>query len=108
MTPDSETTVVGRVGGLWRYPIKSLDGEPLEGEGFPEDGWIERTLALGSVRLRITERVVRCVMLNQRRPNLRARRDVLKLVGSLNQACAGVYADVFVPGEVRIGDPVAR
>jgi MOSC domain-containing protein YiiM len=46
-------------------------------------------------------------MLNHRRPNLRARRDVLKLVGRLNKACAGVYADVVEPGEVRLGDPVA-
>jgi MOSC domain-containing protein YiiM len=45
-------------------------------------------------------------MLNQRRPGLRARRDVLKLVGRLNHACAGVYADVIEPGEVRVGDPV--
>jgi MOSC domain-containing protein YiiM len=54
----------------------------------------------------VTKRVVRCVMLNHRRPNLRARRDVLKLVGRLNQACAGVYADVIEQGEVRVGDPV--
>jgi MOSC domain-containing protein len=78
----------------------------LDGEGFPEDAWLERTLELGSARLRVTKRVVRCVMLNHRRPGLRARRDVLKLVGKLNHACAGVYADVIEPGEVRVGDPV--
>ena len=78
----------------------------LEREGFPEDGWLECTLELGSVRLRVTKRVVRCVMVNQRRPDLRARRDVLKLVGRLNHACAGVYADVIEPGQVRVGDPV--
>ncbi len=78
----------------------------LDGEGFPEDEWLERTLELGGARLRVTKRVVRCVMLNHRRPGLRARRDVLKLVGKLNHACAGVYADVIEPGEVRVGDPV--
>jgi MOSC domain-containing protein len=78
----------------------------LDDEGFPEDRWLECTLELGSARLRVTKRVVRCVMLNHRRPNLRARRDVLKLVGRLNQACAGVYADVVEQGEVRVGDPV--
>jgi MOSC domain-containing protein YiiM len=46
-------------------------------------------------------------MVNQRRSTLRARRDVLKLIGTVNQACAGVYADVLVPGEVRAGDAVA-
>ena len=177
LTSGTEMTTVGRVGGLWRYPIKSLDGErldaltfdrrgverdrewalagpgwtlrreaavphfdagsvhlvtsatlatltaaarwpvsverlrpnvliELDGDGFPEDGWLECTLSLGSARLRVTKRVVRCVMLNQRRPNLRARRDVRKLVGRLNKACAGVYADVVEPGEVRLGDPV--
>ncbi len=81
--------------------------DKFDGEPFPEDGWIGSTIELGSVRLQVSERVIRCVMLNHRRPKLRARPDVLKLVGRLNQACAGVYADVVVPGEVRVGNPVA-
>lgn len=79
----------------------------LEGEGFPEDDWIGRTLDMGSVRLRVTARVVRCVMVNHPRATLAARRDVLKTIGRLNQACAGIYADVVTPGEVRAGDIVA-
>lgn len=79
----------------------------LDGDGFPEDAWLGRMLELGSARLRVTERVVRCAMVNHPRANLPARRDVLKLIGALNQVCAGVYADVVVPGEVRAGDPVA-
>lgn len=94
----------------WPVSVERLRPNVLiefDGEGFPEDGWIECTLELGSARLRVTKRVVRCVMLNHPRPNLRARRDVLKLVGRLNRACAGVYADVLEPGEVRVGDPVS-
>ena len=79
----------------------------LEGAGFPEDDWIGRTLDMGSVRLRVTARVVRCVMVNHPRATLAARRDVLKTIGRLNQACAGIYADVVTPGEVRAGDIVA-
>jgi uncharacterized protein YcbX len=99
------------VGGLWRYPVESLDGEQLDALTFDRRG-VERLrpnvlIELGSARLRVTERVIRCVMVNHRRPTLRPRRDVLKLIGSINQACARVYADVVVPGEVRAGDPVA-
>lgn len=79
----------------------------LEGEGFPEDKWLGRTLELGTARLRVTKRVVRCAMVNHPRASLRARRDVLKLIGALNQVCAGVYADVLVPGEVHAGDSIA-
>lgn len=41
MTPDSETTIAGRVSGLWRYPIKSVDGESLDALRFDRRG-VER------------------------------------------------------------------
>ena len=93
----------------WSVSVERLRPNVLiemDGDGFPEDGWLGRTLEIGSARLCVTKRVIRCVMVNHRRPTLRARRDVLKLIGTLNHACAGVYADVLEPGEVCAGDPV--
>jgi uncharacterized protein YcbX len=81
--------------------------EMEDGGRFPEDGWLGRTLELGSARLRVSDRVIRCVMVNHARPAMPARRDVLKLIGRLNEVCAGVYAEVLEPGEVRVGDAVS-
>jgi uncharacterized protein YcbX len=72
--------------------------------GFPEDDWLGRTIHLGDVVLRITERAKRCVMVNHAQADLPHRRDVLKTIGKVNDAFAGVYADVLKPGTVRVGD----
>lgn len=74
--------------------------------GFPEEEWIGQALALGDVELRVVSRVQRCVMVNHPRPSLRSRSDVLKTIGAVNGACAGVYADVVTPGATRMGDAV--
>lgn len=49
---------VGHVDALWRYPVKSMRGEPLG-----EARIAERGLAIGDeVRLRVTDPTPRCVM----------------------------------------------
>lgn len=78
----------------------------LPGPGFPEEEWIGQLLRLGDVELRVVSRVARCVMVNHPRPSLPLRNDVLKTIGRVNEACAGVYADVITPGVARIGDSV--
>jgi uncharacterized protein YcbX len=81
----------------------------VDGEGPVEDGWLGRELSIGDVRLRVLERTERCVMVDHVRPNLPAlpaRAGVLKAAGALNEACAGVYAEVLAPGRIRSGDAV--
>jgi uncharacterized protein YcbX len=73
---------------------------------FPEDGWLGRTLHLGSVELRITERTERCVMVGHAQHRLAPRPTLLKTIGHLSGACAGVYAEVSAPGTLAVGDPV--
>jgi len=80
----------------------------MSGARFPEEDWIGQALRLGDVELRVTSRTQRCVMVNHPRPSLRSRRDVLKTIGRVNDACAGVYADVITPGFARVGDAVTR
>jgi len=76
------------------------------GGGLPEDEWVGRAVHIGEVTLRVTNRTIRCVMVNQAQARLPARRDALKAIGRVNQAYAGVYAQVLTPGWVRAGDTV--
>lgn len=87
------------------------------GEAFGEDAWAGRQLHLGEVVLRVTQPTVRCAMPLRAQP---ARRDdptsdplarqpgLHDALVELNAAFPnhlGVYAEVIVPGTVRIGDP---
>ena len=72
---------------------------------FPEDGWLGRTLHLGSVELHITKRAERCVMVGHAQHRLAPRPTLLKTIGHLNGACAGVYAEVSAPGTLAVGNP---
>jgi len=72
-----------------------------------EDAWVGRELAIGAVRLRVTERCERCVMVTHAQPGgLSHRPEVLKEIGRSNDVCAGVYADVVVPGTLELGATV--
>ncbi len=85
-----------------------LDGLPP----FGEDGWIGRSVSIGSARIEITQTCPRCAI-TTRDPDtgergtdtLRAIRDTrgLSEAGDLD---LGVYGRVLVPGVVRIGDEV--
>jgi uncharacterized protein YcbX len=74
------------------------------GAGYPEDRWVGRTLHVGTVTLRITERCERCVMVGHAQRKLQARPTLLKTIGQVNEACAGVYAEVITPGQLTKGD----
>jgi uncharacterized protein YcbX len=76
---------------------------------FAEDAWVGRELTIGEVRVRVHDRTERCVMVDHPRAGMPAfpgSRGVLKAAGRLNAACAGVYADVLVPGWINAGDAV--
>jgi uncharacterized protein YcbX len=74
---------------------------------FEENQWVGRLLRIGSVRLAAIARDERCAVITvdpdgsgERQPS------VLKATGTLNGACAGVYAAVLEAGEVAIDDAV--
>jgi len=113
--------VVGRVAGLFRYPVKSFGAEALDlvevscpnlvveavgGGAFPEDAWVGHGLRVGGLRLRVDKRDKRCVMVNV--DPLTGRRDpaVLRAIARQRQVCLGVYGSVVTPGRVAVGDPV--
>jgi uncharacterized protein len=86
-------------------------------DGFVETGWQGQILQIGSVQLRVSITVPRCVMTTLAQGDLPADRDVLRTIAQTNSIdvlqtgtpypCVGVYADVLAEGEIRRGDPVS-
>lgn len=78
-----------------------------EQQGFIENGWIGRVLAIGeSLRLVIKEHCKRCVMTTLAQGDLPQDPAVLQVVNETNNAHAGVYAEVTKPGVVKQGDAI--
>ncbi|HTU75080.1 MAG TPA: MOSC N-terminal beta barrel domain-containing protein [Trebonia sp.] len=80
---------------------------PAQAEGFVENDWVGRKLAIGDqVRLLVTEVTGRCVMTTLPQGDLPHDRGILKTAVEANAAAAGVYAQVLACGVVRHSDPV--
>jgi len=76
-------------------------------QGFVENDWIGRTLAIGDeVRLRITGPCPRCVMTTLPQGDLPKDAGILRTAAQNNQANVGVYADVVRGGTVHRGNDV--
>lgn len=78
-----------------------------EEDGFPEEGWLGREIAVGPVvRLRVVRRTDRCVMVSMSQDDLPADPRILRAIARVNSACLGVFAEVVTPGPVRVGDRI--
>jgi uncharacterized protein YcbX len=76
-------------------------------EGFLENDWVGRTLALGDeARLRINDPCPRCVMTTLSQGDLPKDPNVLRTIVQQNQGNLGVLASVLRGGRVRRGDAV--
>jgi uncharacterized protein YcbX len=78
----------------------------LEGDGFPEHGWVGRLIRIGEVELRVRDVMPRCVMLDAAQVGLPVDGGVLKRVTYLADGALGVVADVAGGGRVAVGDMV--
>ena len=82
------------------------------GEGFVEQEWLGRTIAIGSARIRVVIPDPRCVMTTRAQGDLPEDNGVLAAlarhnrieVGNKPSPCAGVYAAVESPGTLEEGD----
>jgi uncharacterized protein len=88
---------------------------PGDEPGFLEDSWVGGLLAIGeTARIRVSSRTPRCVMTTIEQPGLRHDAAILRAAahnrnhfdGLGTLGCAGVYAEVVVPGEVAVGDAI--
>jgi len=83
--------------------------EPAPGEeGFVENAWIGRTLAIGpEVRLAVTGPCPRCVMPTLPQGDLPKDAGILRTALDENEGRVGVYAKVVRGGTIRRGDPLS-
>jgi len=77
-----------------------------EGMGPVEQQWVGRTLQVGNLKLRVTDTTERCRMVTLAQGELPEDLRVLREIAQQQDAQFGVYAEVLLPGEVRVGDPV--
>jgi len=88
--------IVGSVAELWRFPVKSMQGEQLLEVEVTARGVVGDRAYLAQEDLPQDTDVLRMLVHHNRMQ-----------VGDLGQfPCAGVYAVVAAPGTVRTGDHV--
>jgi uncharacterized protein YcbX len=74
-------------------------------DGFVENDWIGKTIAIGSeVRIQVTGPCPRCVMTTLAQADLPKDPAILKTAAQHNDARVGIYASVVQTGTIRIGD----
>jgi uncharacterized protein YcbX len=101
-----------RVVELWRYPVKSLQGERLTTAAIGTDGVVgDRRWALvdpGTGFVAVVESIPRCVMVTRPQAGGIGRdTSVLKTVQRERSGDLAVGAQVLMAGTVRTGDVLA-
>jgi uncharacterized protein YcbX len=94
-------------GGTWdvrRFRPNILVG--LDGEGWLEDAWADRPLAIGSARLLPQRRCTRCTKVTRAQPGLPRDVDIFKTIHRTHGGEAGIWTRVVAPGLVAEGDAV--
>ncbi|MFG1651525.1 MOSC domain-containing protein [Micromonospora sp. NPDC049275] len=100
--------------------LHDLLGEPVDpvrfranllvdvpGNDFPEDGWLGRTIRVGSeVVLRPHRRLTRCVMVDLAQEGAVEHGQILRTIAECNDMTFGVWATVERPGRVALLDTV--
>jgi MOSC domain-containing protein len=76
------------------------------GSGLVEESWLGASLSIGSCVLRVSKGVERCVMPTYHQDELEHAPGLLRFLALRNNTSLGVYAEVTVPGTIKLGDPV--
>jgi uncharacterized protein len=79
-----------------------------DGAAFEELNWVGQILRVGNrARIAITEVDQRCMMITLDPASAEPSPEILRCVVQQHKQCAGVYATVLTPGEVRVGDKLS-
>jgi uncharacterized protein YcbX len=73
---------------------------------FPETAWVGGEVGLGAVKLRVTNPTIRCVVPTRPQPGIELDKELSRQLAARTNRFLGVYADVVMPGVVRVGDDV--
>ena len=91
----------------WRFRPNLLV-DLASDEAFDELKWVGQTLRIGNkARIAVIKVDERCVMITLDPATGKSTPDILKCVVQQHNNCAGVYATVLTPGEVRAGDAIS-
>jgi uncharacterized protein YcbX len=93
-------------GDVRRFRPNLVIDAPDTTDPFPEFAWVDRTLRIGDVELRIETECPRCVMITRGFADLPEDRSVLRRVVRDAGQNLGVYASVVTPGRLETGDEV--
>ncbi len=82
--------------------------EQLDGRPFAEDSWVGRRLTFGTSvdapAMRVTERDIRCVMVNFDPTTVEQDARILKTIAQQHETCLGIYGSTERKGRIRVGD----
>lgn len=77
---------------------------------FPENDWVGKVIVFGesaeAAAMNVTQRDIRCGMVNLDPETGAITPTILKTVVQANENCAGVYGGVFRTGKISVGDRV--
>ncbi len=79
----------------------------VDHEGWVEDRWIGEPLVVGDATLSAIEQCIRCTMVTRPQPGLGADVDLFRTLARHHAARFGVWTEVLVAGELRVGDPAS-
>ena len=79
----------------------------VEGDGWIEDGWVERPVEIGDAVVRPIQPCTRCTMVTRAQPGLDADKDIFRTLARHHQGTFGVWSVVVTPGAVSTGDRAA-
>ena len=90
-----------------RFRPNLLVDVPGSDHPFPEQAWVGKTLAIGSVTLKIDTTCPRCAMTTHGFDDLPQDPQIMRKMVANSEGNLGIYASVVKVGKVATGDPVS-
>lgn len=115
MQDGGQISIVGTASLAWCAEHFGIDADPRRlrvnlvvetDEPFIEETWLGQEITVGDARLRVVERIERCRTVDVAQDGTTAEGRLLKPLTKAREMSLAVYADVVVPGVMRVGDRV--